>query len=208
MPILANTKWELFAQQVARGISAQEAYEKAGYAPAKSNARKLKNNPEVRKRVEEIVSLRASKNDKAIARAAERSGIQVEYVLRELASIGFSNIADYLDMSSGEPRLSLVGVPRERLAAISSIEVESKFAGRGAKRAEIGTVTKIRLWPKEQALVDIGRHLGMFADRLTGENRAPALTVVVDDARQFILGELARLAERKRAIGGPGGSDE
>jgi hypothetical protein len=62
---------------------------------------------------------------------------------------------------------------------------------------------RIKLHDKRAALVDIGRHLGMFANKveLGGDANNPIrVETVNEDAREYILGELARLASRRRQI--------
>lgn len=57
MPRLPNARQELFAQNVARGMSAAKAYEKAGYEPNRFNAARLKNtNENVSGRIYELLS--------------------------------------------------------------------------------------------------------------------------------------------------------
>jgi phage terminase small subunit len=53
MPTLRNPKWEKFAQLVASGLTAQAAFTQAGY-PSPQNAPRLRNNPLVAKRIEEL----------------------------------------------------------------------------------------------------------------------------------------------------------
>ena len=54
VPALSNPRHELFAQVLAAGCSATEAYVKAGYRLNKGNAGRLKTNEHIRKRVEEL----------------------------------------------------------------------------------------------------------------------------------------------------------
>ena len=54
MPALSNQRHELFAQVLAAGRNATEAYVKAGYRLNKGNAGRLKANEHIRKRVEEL----------------------------------------------------------------------------------------------------------------------------------------------------------
>jgi len=54
VPVLSNPRHELFAQVLAAGCSATEAYVKAGYRLNKGNAGRLKTNEHIRKRVEEL----------------------------------------------------------------------------------------------------------------------------------------------------------
>lgn len=70
MPILSNSKYELFAQALAQGKSASAAYILAGYKAHGSNAHRLSKNEQVAARVEEITS-----------EAAAKTGLSVQWVL-------------------------------------------------------------------------------------------------------------------------------
>src|SRR5262245_420818 len=78
---LANLRHERFAQALARGKTATEAYVLAGYKANDGNASRMKGNERISARVHEIVG-----------RAAERAEVDVERILRELAAIAFSRI--------------------------------------------------------------------------------------------------------------------
>ena len=54
MPVLDNPKWELAAQEVAKGKTQLEAIEAAGYAPHDSNAARLIGNDRVKLRIREL----------------------------------------------------------------------------------------------------------------------------------------------------------
>lgn len=69
MPVLPNQRHEAFAQAIAKGKSADEAYQLAGYAENRGNAARLKANERIRKRVEDILGRVA---DKAEWTAADR----------------------------------------------------------------------------------------------------------------------------------------
>ena len=73
MPTLKNAKHELFAQGVAKGLSATEAYEKAGYKPHQPSASRLLSNAMVERRIDELK-----------AKAAERAITTVEDIARQL----------------------------------------------------------------------------------------------------------------------------
>src|SRR5690606_16820516 len=61
MPVLPNPRHESFAQALAKGKTADEAYALAGYKPNRGNAIRLKANESVRSRVQEIVGRVAEK---------------------------------------------------------------------------------------------------------------------------------------------------
>ena len=154
MPVLKKAKHERFAQELAKGKSADQAYKSAGFKPHRGNAARLSANESVRSRVEEIQG-----------KAAAAVGVTIEQVVAELAKIGFSNIADFVDVSGATPTIHLADVPADKLAALSEITTETVFerAGKGAP-TEVRRV-KIKLWDKRAALVDLGRYLGMFKDK-------------------------------------------
>ena len=54
MPVLDNPKWELAAQEVAKGKTQVKAIEAAGYAPHRSNASRLIANDNIKSRVREL----------------------------------------------------------------------------------------------------------------------------------------------------------
>ncbi len=54
MPVLKNARRERFVQGVAKGMSATEAYEKAGYKPSGPNAGRMTKNDEIVKRRAEL----------------------------------------------------------------------------------------------------------------------------------------------------------
>ena len=54
MPVLDNPKWELAAQEVAKGRTQLAAIQAAGYAPHYSNASRLIGNDRVKLRIREL----------------------------------------------------------------------------------------------------------------------------------------------------------
>lgn len=61
MPVLLNPRHEAFAQALAKGKTADEAYAKAGYRANRKNAWRLKTNEDVRGRVAELTGNAAQK---------------------------------------------------------------------------------------------------------------------------------------------------
>lgn len=71
MPALTNPKHERFAQELAKGKSASEAYVEAGYKANDGNASTLKGNQKVEARVAEILDRAAVRAEITIASATE-----------------------------------------------------------------------------------------------------------------------------------------
>jgi phage terminase small subunit len=76
MAVLKNSKWERFAQELAKGKTADEAYEAAGYAANRGNAARLKANESILKRIGELQQ-----------RGAERATVTLESLIQEAADI-------------------------------------------------------------------------------------------------------------------------
>jgi hypothetical protein len=72
VPALSNARHELFAQVLAAGCSATEAYVKAGYRLNKGNAGRLKANERIRKRVEELQARNVQAQEAAVGVTIER----------------------------------------------------------------------------------------------------------------------------------------
>ena len=88
MPVLANPRHELFAQEVAKGTDCAEAFVIAGFKNNPGNARRLKLNEAVAKRIEAIqlerAEISAKINAKAVERAAEALAIDKEWIMGRL----------------------------------------------------------------------------------------------------------------------------
>jgi hypothetical protein len=72
VPAISNPRHELFAQVLAAGCSATEAYVKAGYRLNKGNAGRLKANERIRKRVEELQARNVQAQEAAVGVTIER----------------------------------------------------------------------------------------------------------------------------------------
>lgn len=158
MPVLKFPRHEQFAQYIAQGKTADEAYELAGFKPNRHNASRLKTKDNVSARIAEIV-----------ARKSEKTQVSQERVVSELAKLGFSNMLDYITIGAdGLPFTDFTNLTRDQAAAISELVVESKLEigddGDGGKESVPVRKVRFKLADKRAALVDIGKHLGMFKE--------------------------------------------
>jgi phage terminase small subunit len=102
----------------------------------------------------------------AQAKRSERTEITQDLVLAELAKVAFANMADYLVATpGGGPYLDFSALSRDQTAALQEVTIEDYPEGRGENARGVKRV-KFKLADKRAALVDIGRHLGMFKDRV------------------------------------------
>jgi phage terminase small subunit len=168
MPVLKNQRWELFAQGLAAGKTADEAYEAAGYVPNRGNAARLKPNESIQSRVAELAEAQA-----------KRAGITKEMVLAELGKLGFSNMMDYVSVKDGQAYVDLSKLTREQAAAISEVTVETLGGEKSEDGAPLSIMrTKFKLSDKRGALELLGKHFGLFPTKVehTGADGGPIKT--------------------------------
>ena len=87
MPVLNDPKREKFAQLVARGIPATEAYERAGYQRNSGNAANMRKRPEINKRIDEIQSGMAESNQQALDDYLRDNGIDYAFMIKHMLDI-------------------------------------------------------------------------------------------------------------------------
>jgi hypothetical protein len=114
VPILANQRHELFAQEIAKGKSATEAYVLAGYQPSRKNASRL--------RAKEDVVARLAELQAVTARSAE---ITIESICRELDeanAVARERGQAAAMVSASALRAKLAGLMVEKVEITSSID--------------------------------------------------------------------------------------
>ena len=149
-------KQERFCQEYLVDLNASAAARRAGYSKATARAIGNENlqKPDV---AERIAAMRAEQ--------AERIQVDADRVLRELCLIGFSNMADFVvAYEDGTATLDFSNMSRDQAAAIQEFVVDEYMDGRGEDARPVKR-TRFKLADKKGALVDIGRHLGMFNDK-------------------------------------------
>jgi len=153
-------KQENFARAFVETGNASEAYrrsynaEKMKDSSIHVNACKLLADANVAQRVKELQDA-----------AAKRHDITMDKIIRELALIGFSNMKDYIQIAGdGSAYVDLSALTRDQAAAITEVTSEVYMDGAG-EDAKAVKRTKFKLADKRAALVDLGKHLGMFIER-------------------------------------------
>ena len=104
--------------------------------------------------------------DKAMAERSKRTGVNQDRVLLELAKIAFVNVSDLMDMDTATVKDTATD---DDLAVISSVKVKT-FP---TKSGELGVEREIRTCDKIRALELLGKHLGMFTDKVKFESPIP-----------------------------------
>ena len=143
-------KQKRFVEEYLIDLNATQAAIRAGYSSDTAGSIGAENlkKPEIKSRI-----------DKAMAERSRRTGINQDRVLQELARIGFAKITDVVDPDTAKIRPD---ASDDDLACIQSIKI---------KPNEFGTEREVKLYDKKSALVDLGKHLGLFKDKmeLTGD---------------------------------------
>jgi nitrogen regulatory protein PII-like uncharacterized protein len=122
MPVLDNPKWELAAQEVAKGRTQLKAIETAGYAPHDSNAARLIGNDRVKLRIRELQEQAAM----SISITLEGQIAKLEEVLKESRIL------------------------KQCSAAIAAIREQSELAGLKIQRVESKRVDKFENMSDEE----------------------------------------------------------
>lgn len=164
MGVLKNAKHERFARGLAEGKSADGAYAEAGFKPNRGNATTLKHKQSIQQRVAELLAQEREIEQRALNKAVEATGITKERVLSELGKIGFSDIRKAFTESGGLKRPE--EWDDEFAGSVASVKVVTRQSGERDEndRPILEHVHEFKAWDKRAALVDLGKHLGMFKD--------------------------------------------
>jgi phage terminase small subunit len=169
IPAKLTKKEKLFVNEYLIDFNATQAYKRSKYKAKNDN-------------VAGVMAKRLLSKAKISAYIAEKQKelgdklqIKQEKVLNELARIGFSDPRKYFDEKNCLRPMS--ELTDNEAAAISSIEVEELFEGKGEERTFIGYTRKIKFWNKVDALELLGKHLSMFNTKIILEDSEYEITI-------------------------------
>lgn len=181
MPVIENPKHERFAQALFEGMTQDAAYEWAGFAPDRGHAARLAANGSIQERLSELLATRET-------RLHRKFEVTKERILAELAKIGFSDIRKAVkwhgaliqeeDNPEGGDTLVIKNTYSNSVQLIDSEKLDDETAAAISEVSQSATgALKIKLYDKKAALVDMGRHLGMFTEKheVTGKDGAPLI---------------------------------
>lgn len=114
---------------------------------------------------------------KAMAERSRRTGINQDRVLQELAKIALVNTKDVIDF---EDASVLATASEDDLAAIASVKVKT-IPG---KSGELGIEREVKLYDKLRALEMLGKHLGMFREKIEVSGELETEKTKLDDLIQ------------------------
>lgn len=163
-------KQKMFADEYLIDLNATRAY-KVAYKSVKKdetanvNSSRLLRNAKVSKYIKERMNERS-----------KRTEITQDNVLKELATIAFAKVTDFVSIENGVVTVKdTKDIPQELIPAISSIK-------EGKNGIEIG------FYSKDKSLELLGRHLGMFNDKLevTGVVNNPMAELTTEELKKLI----------------------
>lgn len=139
-------KQKRFIEEYLIDLNATQAAIRAGYSPdtAQQTGSENLSKPVIRAQI-----------DRAMAERSKRTGVNAERVVQELAKIAFVNAAEVIDPKTATVKEDALP---EDTAAIQSVKVKT-FGEDGLER-------EIKMADKLKALDLLGKHLGMFKDRI------------------------------------------
>lgn len=157
-----SPKQQLFADEYLIDLNATQAAIRAGYSPKTADVKGSQ--------LLGIVKVRTY-IDQKMAERSRRTGINQDRVLQELAKIAFIKATDLIDPKDASV---LENASDDDLAVIQSIKVKESWGEKGSS-----VEREIKLADKTRSLEMLGRHLGMFNDKL--DVNAVQKVVIVDD---------------------------
>lgn len=139
-------KQKRFIEEYLIDLNATQAAIRAGYSPDTAGSIGGENlqKPEIRAQI-----------DKAMAERSKRTGVNADRVLQELARIAFVNATEVIDPKTATVKADALP---DDTAAIQSVKVKT-FGEDGLER-------EIKMADKLKALELLGKHMGMFRDRV------------------------------------------
>jgi len=172
-----TAKQRNFVREYLIDLNATQAAIRAGYSAETAGAIGAENlkKPQIASAISAAMDLRA-----------KRTEITADRVLTELAKIGFSDIrkavrwesalATEEDNPGGGDVAVIKKIVTNRVELVASDDIDDETAAAISEISQNSTGgLKIKLHDKKGALVDIGRHLGMFTDKVehTGKDGGP-----------------------------------
>ncbi len=122
------------------------------------------------------------------AQRAERLNITQDKVLASMTMLAESSVNDYVADETGNVHPA-PGAPNDCIKAIKSIKRRFKTITRGSGESVVVEKTcdvEIQLWDKPGTLKLVGKHIGLFPDRVehTGKDGAP---IAITEVRSIIV---------------------
>lgn len=167
-----TAKQQCFVEEYLIDLNATQAAIRAGYSPDTADVIGCENlkKPNIRACI-----------DKAMADRSKRTGVNADRIIIELAKIALVNAGNVIDLENASIRADATDDDR---AAIMSVKVKtsSTDAGESVER-------EIKMADKIKALELLGKHMGMFKDRVELSGGLGVETSKLDDLLNQMRGD-------------------
>lgn len=167
-----TARQERFCKEFIIDLNATQAGLRSGYSKKsiRSVTSEILTNPDIQDRIRQLMQERM-----------ERLNIDADAVVAELSRIGFSDIGEFITITKDgtviPKQIDELGTSRTRL--IQEISCDAKNG------------MKLKLHDKLSALVNLGRHFGLFDERVTIVNKIETRP----ELKQFSKQELRNLRD-------------
>lgn len=122
--------------------------------------------------------------DRRLTKTATKLEITAERVLAELAKLAFFDPRKMFN-SDGSPK-QILDLDDETAACVAGLEVNELFEGDGDQKHAYGLIKKIKLCDKRAALVDLGKHLELFTDKVKVSGTVTMESHTDDELKFFV----------------------
>lgn len=112
--------------------------------------------------------------------------------MKEMARLAFHDPGQLFDDDGN--LIPIKDLPEDARRAISSLDVDELWDGRGEDRRQVGSTKKVRLWDKVSALEKLARIAGMF-EKDNRQKRAELSIQVAVVAPGEVVHQEARVVE-------------
>lgn len=162
-------KQKRFIEEYLIDLNATQAAIRAGYSPATAKDIGCENlaKPNISTRIAQ-----------EMAERSKRTGVNADRVIQELAKIAFINAADVIDSKTATIKSD---ASPDDTAAIQSVKVKT-FGEDGLER-------EIKMADKIKALELLGKHLGMFKDKIEVSGSLDTEKTKLDDLLKQMRGD-------------------
>jgi len=145
-------KQERFCEEYVIDMNGTQAAIRAGYSENTANeqASRLLTNVNIQTKVSELRD-----------GIQERTNITADNVVKELAKIGFMTIDELFEEDGCFKKVAKLSDKAK--ASVSSVKITERTYGKDDRETTEKT-TEMKLWDKGKALVELGKHLGIFKE--------------------------------------------
>ena len=147
-----NKKQKRFCEEYVIDLNGTQAAIRAGYSEktAQEQASRLLSNVMVQEYVQKLQD-----------EIAERNKLKADDIVQELRKIGFMTV-DLIFDENGNIK-NVHELDDKAKAAISSIKITERTYGKDDNETT-ETTKEVKLWDKGKALVELGKHMGIFKE--------------------------------------------